>query len=141
MKNIVDDILYRKVCHVDLVQLDLTNYHIISYKSRTKAKKGEYTKSYPINEILGEGELLDRNRAMDVFSIGHSDICVVVLIQGATVQHGKGSPLPPVTQPHLFSLFWGYLPNEVNVCAYGSVAKLFHIFGDMKKQSALKMKG
>jgi hypothetical protein len=70
MKNIVDNILYRNVCRVDLVQLDPTMYHIISYNSRTNAKSGEYTKSYPINEIIGEGELLDRNKATDVFPLG-----------------------------------------------------------------------
>jgi hypothetical protein len=135
MKNIVDNILYRNVRHVDLVQLDPTIFHIISYNSKTKTKKGEYTKSYPINEILGEGELLDRNQATDVFSIGY---CAVNLSQGATVRHGEGSPLPPVTQPHLFSLFWVYLPNEVNVCAYGSVANLFYILGAHEEAKRLK---
>ena len=134
MKQIVDDI----VRHVDLVQVDPTIYHIISYNSRTMVKKGEYKKSYSINEILVEGKLLDQNRATDVFSIGHSDTCAVVLSQGATVQHGEGSPLPPVTQPHLFSSFWVYLPNELNVCAYGSVANLFHILGDHEEAKRLK---
>jgi len=137
MKNLVDSILFRKVCSVELVQLDPTIHHIVKENSKTKAKKGEYTKSYPINEILGEGELLDRNKATDVFSIGY---CAVNLSQGATVRHGEGSPLPPVTQPHLFSSFWVYLPNEVNVCAYGSVANLFHILGDHEEAKRLKNK-
>jgi hypothetical protein len=135
MKNLVDSILFRKVCSVELVQLDPTIHHIVIEDSKTNAKKGEYTKSYPINEILGEGELLDRNKATDVFSIGY---CAVNLSQGATVRHGEGSPLPPVTQPHLFSLFWVYLPNEVNVCAYGSAANLFHILGDHEEAKRLK---
>ena len=135
MKNLVDNILFRKVCSVELVQLDPTIHHIVSENLRNNAKKGEYTKSYPINEILGEGELLDRNLATDVFSIGH---CAVVLSQGAKVQHGEGSSIPPVTQPHLFSLFWVYLPNEVNVCAYGSAANLFYILGAHEEANRLK---
>ena len=135
MKKLVDNILFRKVCSVELVQLDPTIHHIVIENSKTNAKNGEYTKSYPTNEILGEGELLDRNKATDVFSIGY---CAVNLSQGATVRHGEGSPLPPVTQPHLFSLFWVYLPNEVNVCAYGSVANLFYILGAHEEAKRLK---
>ena len=137
-EKIVDDILYHNVSSFDLVQLDPTIFQIFSENSRSKAKSGEYTKSYPINEILGEGEFLDINRAADVFSIGHSNTCEVLLSQGATVHHGEGSPQPPVTQPHLFSSFWVYLPNELNVCAYGSVANLFHISGDHEEAKRLK---
>jgi hypothetical protein len=138
IKNLVDNILFRKVCSVELVQLDPTIHHIVIENSKTNAKKGEYTKSYPINEILGEGELLDRNKATDVFSIGY---CAVNLSQGATVRHDEGSPLPPVTEPHLFSSFWVYLPNEVNVCAYGALPTCFIFWAPTKKLSALKTKG
>ena len=75
MKQYVDNTLYRNVYGVELVRLHPTIFHIVSFNLSDRGKRGGYTKSYPVQDILGETKLIARNKVTDVFSIGHPDEC------------------------------------------------------------------